>query len=274
MLNFRLPRPPALALRERLDYGRRTGAALADVWALRGLPLHRELRTLVPGAVPDGTPPAPEGAPGVLLVPGFGCTDASLRRVSRTLDRLGWTTHPARLPVNLDCSQAMADLLAGRLEALAAEHGPLLVAGHSRGGLLARAVAQRCPEDVAGLLTIASPVARPYAAHPAVVAAFLALGAAGSAGVPGVGRLTCRLGACCAPFRAACAAPLEGTPHVSLHTPHDGIVDPAACIAPGADNREVDTTHIGTVVTAAGLGAAALALHDLARLHGAGAAGR
>jgi triacylglycerol lipase len=231
-------------------------ATMALTTALRRAPFDRPLWRELRPAVDLGaavTPWHEDGSgPPVLLVPGFMAGDASLRILASGLAGHGYRPVPSGIERNLDCSGATVERLAERLEATAMQHGePVAVVGHSRGGLLARALATRHPELVSALVTLGSPHANQLAVHPVVLGQIMALGMLGTLGVRGVLRLGCGGGACCAGFDEALAAPPPaGLPFLSLYSRQDGVVDWRACLDPLGRHREVETTHCGMATSA------------------------
>jgi len=97
------------------------------------------------------------GGRAVLLVPGFMAGDRTLGLMTAWLRRAGYQTRSAGLALNVDCAGQILTGLERRLEDLADRRGPAVVVGQSRGGSLARALAARRPELVAGLITLGSP---------------------------------------------------------------------------------------------------------------------
>ena len=229
-------------------------AAMALTTAFRRAPFDRPLwRELRPAADLGTAPPwdADGSGPAVLLVPGFMAGDASLRVLAAGVARHGYRPVMSGIERNVDCSGATVERLVDRLEVAAAMHGgPVAVVGHSRGGLLARALTLRRPDLVDALVTLGSPHADQLALHPVVLGQVVALGMFGTLGVRGVLRLGCGGGACCASFNEALAAPLPNElPYLSLYSRRDGVVDWRACLDPLGRHREVDTTHCGMVAS-------------------------
>ena len=98
--------------------------------------------------------------------------------------------------------------------------------GQSRGGALARSLAVRNPDSVAGLVMLGSPVVDSLAVSSQVLRTVRWVAALGDIGVPGVFSSTCKDGACCAQFRAELAAPLpRGVRATAVYSRSDGIVD-------------------------------------------------
>lgn len=217
-------------------------------------------------AVPRQRPrPAGSGLP-VLLVGGLGSTAASLAPLAAALAVRGCVPVTAPVGYGLDCGERTTARVEAALGELAAVAGrACAVVGHSRGGHFARSVAVRRPELVAGLVTVGSPVNRMLGVHPLVRAEAYLLGAAGSLGVPGLMRLTCRYGACCRRLRADLQAPVPaGVPFVSVFSRSDRVVDWRSCLDPGARHVEVAASHTGLVSAPAALAAVADALAGLA----------
>src|SRR5206468_573817 len=76
---------------------------------------------------------------GVVVAPGFAGADASMGMLRRWLTRRGYMPTGAGLGINVGCTEELVD----RLEQRVAVHadrtdGPVVLVGHSRGGMLAR----------------------------------------------------------------------------------------------------------------------------------------
>lgn len=187
------------------------------------------------------------GAP-VMLVPGVLAGDASLAHLASNLRDRGWTVWPSGIRSNVGCSGALVQRLVTRLEAIAADHGArVALVGHSRGGLLARAAAQRRPDLISGVVTLGSPHRDQLAVHPLLWANVMTLAALGSLGVPGLMRFGCRgTEDCCRGYDDDVAAPLPADiGSISLYSRRDGVVDWRACLDPAGGNVEVEATHCG-----------------------------
>jgi triacylglycerol lipase len=225
-------------------------------------PIWRELAAWVAPAVPAPAPATGIGEP-VLLVPGFLAGDSSLRPLNTYLARAGYRPCSADIRANAGCSEATLERLIARAEALAERQATrVAIVGHSRGGLLARALARRRPDLVSGFVTLGSPLRDHLAVHPIVWAHALGLATLGSLGVPGVLRLSCGTGRCCERFWRDLAAPLPpGVQSLAVCTRRDGIVDWRACVDPSGSTLEVvGTTHLGMVTHAPTLHAVAVAV--------------
>lgn len=111
-------------------------------------------RALLAGAPPgDGRT--------VVLLPGLGNAHPSMAVMRAYLARLGYRAEHWGLGRNWGARTvgAQAETLIARLEALAAENGPVTLVGVSLGGLLARLAAHRRPDLVRRVVTVASPFA-------------------------------------------------------------------------------------------------------------------
>jgi triacylglycerol lipase len=183
----------------------------------------------------------------VLLIPPFMAGDESLATMATWLRSCGYRPVPAGLGPNVGCAGALVDALADRLEAITHAIGqPPAVIGHSRGGCLARALAVRCPERVAGVIALGSPLLDPLACHPAVLATGRALAALGDRGVPGLLTSQCIDGVCCEDYRRELAAAFPAdVPLVSVYSLNDSVVDWRSALDSDAEQIEVHATHNG-----------------------------
>jgi len=217
-------------------------------------PLWRESRfgfeaaRLLRSPVWRGVGVAPGNGRPVLLIPGFLAGDGSLATMAKWLRGNGYRTRRAGIRANVACSEDACGRLEERLEAFAARTGrPVAIVGQSRGGVLARAVAARRPELVAGIVTLGAPTVSMLRVHPLILLQVGVLGALGTGRVPGLFSVHCLRGECCEDFRAALAGPFPaGVPYVAVYSRTDGIVDWRACLDPGAtEHVEVDASHLG-----------------------------
>lgn len=227
------------------------GSSQSPVAPLRGeLRYGLELMRLL--ADPDFRRRVDGGAPPVLLVPGFMAGDRSLGVLSRWLRRRGSLTSGAGMLLNVDCGEAAVAGMQPRLERLAARaSGRVVLIGQSRGGALARVLAARNPQLVNMVVMLGSPVLGPLEVSPPVLGAVRALARLGDPGMPGVFSSECGDGGCCAAFRRDLQAPLPAAVRaVTIYSRSDGIVSWQACLDPGAEHIEVDSSHGGMSVNA------------------------
>jgi triacylglycerol lipase len=204
----------------------------------------------------------------VLLIPGFLAGDSSLGPMAGWLKRAGYRPTRAGMRANVACSADLLERLEERLERVVGEQGKrAVVIGQSRGGSLAKVLAARRPDLVAGIVTLGSPQLAPLAVHPLVRLQLHAVGALGSLGAPGLFRRSCLDGECCADFWSKLAGPLPaGVGLVTVYSRSDGIVDWRACLDPDADEQvEIGSSHVGMAVSPAAWKAIASALDRFAR---------
>jgi pimeloyl-ACP methyl ester carboxylesterase len=213
----------------------------------------------------EGVAPG-DGAP-VLLVPGFLAGDLSLGVMAGWLKRIGYRPCRAGMRVNVDCTSRALERLDGQLERFAERHGrKVTIVGQSRGGSMARILAVRRPDLVAGVVCLGSPVIDPLAVHPFVRAQVEAVALLGTLGLRGLFSYGCQSGSCCRQARADAFAPWpEEVPFTSVYSRSDGIVDWHSCLDPYARQVEVRSSHVGMAVNPAVYEVVAKALANASR---------
>ena len=191
------------------------------------------------------------GGQPVLLIPGFLAGDESLGLMTRWLRRTGHHTRRAGMRSNVDCSEASYERLAERLECLVETRGErVAIIGQSRGGNFAKVLAVRHPDLVSGIVTLGSPQLDPFDIHPFVRAQVYAVGTLGALGVPGLFSHRCRSGRCCEAFWDDLRKPLrDDVGYLSVYSKSDGVVNWRACLDPGAEQLEIDASHVGMAVS-------------------------
>ena len=232
-------------------------------------PLWRESRLgleaarLLRSPVWRGEGVAPGDGRGVLLVPGFLAGDGSLATMAKWLRSNGYITTRAGIRANVGCSQTACERIEERIELLAERTGqPVAIVGQSRGGVLARVLAARRPELVSGIVTLGAPTAGMLRVHPLVLLQVGFVGALGTGRVPGLFRMSCWRGACCATFRTDLVGTFPSTVrYVSVYSRSDGIVDWRACLDGAADEHvEIDASHCGMALSSGAYAEVARAL--------------
>jgi triacylglycerol lipase len=184
----------------------------------------------------DGLPNG-RGRP-VLLVPGFMAGDSSMSTLRDWLLRSGYHTELAGIGFNILYSEIMLGRLAARLSQVHAQLGrKVTLIGHSRGGLLAKVVADRNPEMVARVIALGAPLSDPYDLHPITVAGIRLAYAYNLARYLRTSAVERR-------FLRDLDAPARA-PLVSIYSRTDGIVHWEACLRPDAECVEVDGSHVG-----------------------------
>jgi pimeloyl-ACP methyl ester carboxylesterase len=183
--------------------------------------------------------PKGHGEP-VVLVPGFLAGDDYFTEMRTWLRRIGYRPYTSDIGFNVGCPDKKADRLAARVSAIYEETGvTVTLIGHSLGGLIARAAAQRAPQAVRRVITLGSPL-RGVRAHPVV------LGLAQPESNGATSRAGCMTETCRCRFATSIRESRldEGCEMWALYSKLDGVVDPAACEAWDPDRtREVRSTH-------------------------------
>jgi triacylglycerol lipase len=186
--------------------------------------------------VPHGT-----GEP-VLLIPGFLVGDWTLRVMAGWLSRIGYYPYLSGIDWNIGPPQRIAQLLAWRLDHIVRETGrPVIIVGHSSGGLLGRFLGAYCPQKVCHVVALGSPIYNPVqAAHPVVGLTFRALQA------------LWRVLGYVLPEQAVLhdgAFPLpQEVGFTAIFSKHDEVVDWRTCLDPQGENREVTGRHVSLIV--------------------------
>lgn len=191
--------------------------------------------------------PRGRGEP-VLLIPGFFAGDWTLSTMAGWLNRLGYRAYLSGIDWNIDCPNRTGELLRWRLEHIQqAEAAPLIIIGHSLGGLLARFLGSTFPNSVRHVIALGSPVTRPLRVHPLVHSTFLLLQPLRRL----KGRTTPQCGSlqCPCSFNQTAFSPLPpGVGFTSIFSKKDEVVDWRASLDPAGDNREVSGRHLGLIV--------------------------
>ena len=113
---------------------------------------------------------------------------------------------------------------------------------------MARVLAVRRPDLVAGIVCLGSPLQDQFDVHPFVRAQVRAVATLGTLGVPGVFGHRCRDG-CCAEAHEQLVGPFPtGVGFTSIFSRSDGVVGWRACLDPAAEAIEVDASHCGMAV--------------------------
>jgi pimeloyl-ACP methyl ester carboxylesterase len=192
----------------------------------------------------------------VLVVPGLFGNDLYLQPIRSWLARLGYTPLRSTLSVNAGCPDRLRNQVEVSLRRqIARRPRPVALIGHSRGGMLAWALASRLQEQASHLVLLGSPA-------PAVVTMMrerrdtrlqmtsVATSQVADAGARALKLLDpdCTVPACECPYTEDLRRPLsEHTRTMSIHSRDDQIVSLDACRVPGSENHEVGGTHSGLV---------------------------
>ena len=176
--------------------------------------------------------PRGSGQP-VMIVPGFGASDAQLMPMLKLLDALGFVARGWGQGRNLGMRRELRERLADRLQALHQAHGPVTLVGWSLGGVFVREMARHQPQAVRRVITLGSPInGHPDANN------MLPLFRLANRGKPPASDI--------AGFTRRIAPP--PVPCTAVYTRRDGIVAWQACRedpAPNTENLEVRGSHFG-----------------------------
>lgn len=186
----------------------------------------------------------------VVLVPGFMAGDGTLSLLARSLRQEGFRTYRSHIHANVGCTVHATMMLERRLEAIALRRGQQVrLVGHSLGGLLARVLATRRPDLIAGIVTMGSPMQAPGAHHRGLTMGVEALIRLSRAGLPGLMSEECVAGSCARQSWEESRRPLPaGVAFSAIYSRRDGIVDWRACLDEPADAIEVAASHVGMAV--------------------------
>ena len=189
----------------------------------------------------------------VIVIPGFLGTDLYLSHLQSWLERIGYRSYSSGIGLNAECpnmliQQRLNDTIDRALE----ETGRKVhLIGHSLGGIMARSVASRRPQNVASVLTLAAPFRGTVAHHSILRAAETVRRQIHREHGPDV-LPQCYTSHCTCEFvnHLRCEMP-ESVRQSALYTRDDGIVDWRYCITgDAAVDCEVPGTHIGLVFNA------------------------
>lgn len=183
----------------------------------------------------------------VLLLPGFLVGDWTLQVMAGWLRRLGYRAYLSGIVWNVHAPERTGALLTQRLAHIVAETDrPVIVIGHSLGGVLARFLGAAGPLKVRHVVTLGSPLSdAPHAIHPFIRSTFRLLHKLhnGSGAVsPAQSH-----------FAATVATPLPADVGCTAIFSHDDdeIVDWRVCLDPYGSNYDVPGRHMGLVVNRA-----------------------
>lgn len=188
----------------------------------------------------------------VLVLPGLFANDFYLRPMHSWLSRIGYTPVRSTLSLNVGCPQRLTEQIERELSRQVERRPPpIALIGHSRGGILARALAGRLQADVSHLILLGSPVGAI-----SQMRSWSSARGADAPAAPAVAEASnrarrlldpdCNVPECGCPFPLDLQRGLHRTTQVvSIFSRNDPIVPARACPIRGARNVEVTGTHSG-----------------------------
>ncbi len=194
--------------------------------------------------------PHGDGRP-VVLLPPAAAGDWLMPVMQAWLRRIGYAGYRSSISLHVDCSDRTLSRVFPRIEEIAESNGRrVTLLGHSRGGLLGRAIASARPDLVERLVTLASPLNEPFAVTNLTLAAAARV-ARNRLQQRDPAKLTmgCMTEACACTYGRFYRAPLREVPLISLFTRSDGVVRWQSCLAEGARNIEIRGTHLGLLAS-------------------------
>jgi pimeloyl-ACP methyl ester carboxylesterase len=190
---------------------------------------------------------------GVIVIPGFLGTDLYLSHLQSWLKRVGYQSYLSGIGLNAECPNLLIQNRLNETISQAVEETGKKVhlIGHSLGGIMARSVANRRPDDIASVITLAAPFRGTVAHHSILRAAETVRKQIhrehGAAVLP-----QCYTAKCTCDFVTylRCEMP-ESIRQTAIYTRDDGIVDWHYCKTGDAEiDCEVPGTHIGLAFNA------------------------
>jgi len=179
----------------------------------------------------------------VLLIPGFFAGDWMMGTMARWLARVGYRPHLSGIDWNVGCPGRKIELLSWRVQKIAHDSGvPLVLVGHSLGGMLARSIAAWYPESVRHLVMLGAPRHMEWRAaiRPEWWPALRFTRSMWS--VRGIDAPRCGTRRCGCAF-ALSPPPANSVGLSSIYTRADEVIDWRTCVDPCAQNHEVPGGH-------------------------------
>ncbi|MGH7842099.1 MAG: esterase/lipase family protein [Candidatus Binataceae bacterium] len=189
----------------------------------------------------------------VAVLPGLFGNDLYLEPLLQWLECTGYTPVRSRLMPNAGCSERLRQQVQTEIDHhQGATPRPVALIGHSRGGILAWAIAAQMQEQVSHLVLLGAPA---LATHPSIENGSLDLPLGGMAQMLlQASKLSrrmldpdCRFPDCGCPYIDDAARPLSPATSVLSIYGRDDQLMPTAARHTGRETLEVNTSHVGLV---------------------------
>ena len=195
--------------------------------------------------------PHGDGRPVVLLPPAVA-GDWLMPVMLNWMRRIGYRAHASSITLHVDCSDRTMSRVLPRIEEIQARYDQkVTLVGHSRGGLLSRAIMTARPDLVERVVTLASPLHEPFAVTNLTLARAADVVRGRLQKDPERLTMGCLTEACACTYGRAYRTELgpQHPPLIALFTRNDEVVRWQACLADGAHNIEVRGTHLGVLAS-------------------------
>ncbi|MGC1678822.1 MAG: alpha/beta fold hydrolase [Candidatus Binataceae bacterium] len=195
----------------------------------------------------------PHAMPGygktVMFIPGFMAGDITLAPLANFCRFLGHRSVMSGIWSNSSCPREVLELVGARIERVVERHGgPVVVIGHSLGGIYARELGHRYPELIERVITMGAPIRRPRDAANRAVQAVASSMARLRGRAPGCLSENCSCGLSISEMAQTLV------PTTVIYSRTDGIVHWESCIdrrgSALVENVEVHCSHVGMAVSA------------------------
>jgi triacylglycerol lipase len=238
----------AIAMTGQLDSAEPQRPSFFDTLAELRFPLEASLFWL--GALNHPWPRVePANCKTVMLIPGFMAGDVTLAPMANFCRWLGHRAVFAGIWSNSKCPRESVEHLSKRMIRTAERwESPIVLVGHSLGGVYARELAHRNPQIVERVITLGAPIRWPRDSSNHAVAAV----ARSMARIRGKAE-GCLSEACSCGLRMSELSPKE-VPTTVVYSRTDGVVHWQSCVdnseSPMVENVEVFGSHVGMAFSA------------------------
>ena len=195
--------------------------------------------------------PHGDGRP-VLLLPPAAAGDWLMPVMLQWLRRIDYQAYSSQISLHVDCSDRTMSKILPRLEEVAEKNdAKVTLVGHSRGGLLSRALMTARPDLVERVICLASPLHEPFAVTNLTLAKAAELTRSRLQKDPARLNMGCLTTACACTYGRFFRKELtpELPPLIALFTRHDEVVRWQACLEDGARTIEIRGTHLGLLAS-------------------------